>query len=336
MPKIEKNTSLAPFNTFGLEVKAERYAEIHSLEDLKEILESGEMPTLFLGGGSNVLLLDDIHGLVLRNCMLGKKVEERQDYILVTVASGENWHELVLWAVENGYAGIENMSLIPGTVGAAPMQNIGAYGTEIKDVFVKLRALEIASGELREFRLEECAFGYRESIFKHGLKNKFIIVDVTLKLQKTAVVNTSYGAIKDTLKEMGVEKPTIQDVSKAVIHIRKSKLPDPAEIGNSGSFFKNPEIPKKDYEAIKLKYPEVPSYPVSDELVKVPAGWLIEKAGWKGYTEGSIGVHAKQALVLVNYGGGKGRDIAALAIRIQEDIHQKFGISLSPEVNFVH
>jgi UDP-N-acetylmuramate dehydrogenase len=251
------------------------------------------------------------------------------------VGAGEVWHDFVMHCVSNGYGGVENLSLIPGTVGAAPMQNIGAYGVEIKSVVESVGAVDIENGEKRVFSNAECEFGYRESVFKKAFKNKYVITGAIFRLSKKPVLNAAYGDVQKTLQEMGAQTPTIRDVSEAIMSIRRSKLPDPAEIGNAGSFFKNPEIPVAQFAHLRETFPEVPGYPVDAETVKVPAGWLIEKAGWKGYREGEIGVHARQALVLVNYGGGTGAQIKALSEKIQESVAGKFGIRLNAEVNFI-
>ena len=291
---------------------------------------------LFIGGGSNLLLLNDFDGLVIKIEISGiDKVTETENGVILKAGAGVIWHEFVMYCVDNRFYGVENLSLIPGTVGAAPMQNIGAYGVEIKDVFESLQALNTSKLEIETFNLEKCRFGYRESIFKHEAKDKYVILNVSFNLQKNGNLNLEYGAIKDTLSQMQISNPTLKEVSEAVISIRKSKLPDPAEIGNSGSFFKNPEIPKTQFEKLKEKYPNAPSYPVNENLVKVPAGWLIEQAGWKGHREGNVGVHTKQALVLVNYGGGTGIEIKALAEKIQKSVFEKYGIEINPEVNFI-
>ncbi len=294
------------------------------------------MPKLILGGGSNILLTRDFQGLVVKMNIQGIRVlKEDHKHIWIQAGAGVIWHEFVLFCVDNQYAGIENLSLIPGTVGAAPMQNIGAYGVEIKDTFDSLEALELESGEIQRFDKDACRFGYRESFFKHEGKNRYIILNATFKLGKSPQLHTEYGAIQETLSAMGISDPSIKDVSNAVIQIRESKLPNPKEIGNAGSFFKNPEISKKHFEKLKNAYPSIPSYPIDENTVKVPAGWLIEQAGWKGSRFENIGVHAKQALVLVNYGGGKGNDIKELSQKIQASILDKFGIQLSAEVNFI-
>nr|WP_255777911.1 UDP-N-acetylmuramate dehydrogenase [Mariniradius sediminis] len=335
---IQENISLLPYNTFGMDKKARFFVRAQSEKDVIDALlfarEKG-IPLLVLGGGSNILLTKDWEGLVLKMEIKGIQVEDcSEDEVLVKVGAGENWHEFVLFCIENGYAGVENLSLIPGTVGASPMQNIGAYGVEIKEVFDSLWAIERSELANRRFSWEECAFGYRESVFKSALKDQYIITQVWFRLSKKPQIKTSYGAIQDTLKELGIRQPSIRDVSEAVIQIRRSKLPDPAEIGNAGSFFKNPTIPLEHFERLKSEYPNIPGYPGQD-TVKVPAAWLIEQTGWKGKRFGSIGVHAKQPLVLVNYGGGEGKDIVKLSQDIQSSVYKKFGITLQPEVNFV-
>lgn len=338
MPKIQKNVSLKPFNTFGLEASAASFVEINSIKEAQELISSPDFDlskVLILGGGSNLLLTRDYEGLVVKNNIKGIDFKEQGDSVLVTAGGGEVWHNLVMTCVDKGYGGIENLSFIPGTVGAAPMQNIGAYGVEIKDSFVNLTALNLISGELESFDNNACEFGYRESIFKHSHKGRYLICEVTFQLTKTPQLHLEYGAIRDTLAEMDIENPTIKDVSNAVIAIRQSKLPDPAEIGNSGSFFKNPVVEKSLFDNIKNEHPAAPSYPVDENHIKLPAGWLIEQAGWKGYTRGQIGVHKKQALVLVNYGDGKGADIQQLSKDIQASVAEKFGVNLQAEVNII-
>ncbi len=336
---MQQNISLKPFNTFGLEASAKYFAEINTVSELKEILQNSDfqgIDKLFLGGGSNILLTKNYEGLVIKINLKGiHKVSEDDAHVYIQAGAGESWHQLVMYCVENQYAGMENLSLIPGTVGAAPMQNIGAYGVEIKDIFEELQALNLETLEMETFKLNDCHFGYRESIFKHQAKGKYVITSVTFKLNKTPVFKISYGDIQKTLAEMKVTDLSIKAISDAVISIRKSKLPDPAEIGNSGSFFKNPEIPKAHYDDLKTHFENIPSYPINEITVKVPAGWLIEQAGWKGFRDGEIGVHARQALVLLNYGGGTGEEIKALSAKIQASVQEKFGISLSTEVNFI-
>ena len=338
--QIKRNVSLKPFNTFGLEANAREFIQVESIKELQEALDSDiakDNKILILGGGSNVLLTADFDGLVIKNSIMGKDVvEETDDHVLLKIGAGENWHHLVLYAIKQNWGGIENLSLIPGTVGAAPMQNIGAYGVEIKEVFEKLEAVNISNGEIREFNKPECHFGYRESVFKNQYKGQFAIANVTLRLTKNNHnLNTSYGAISQTLEEMNISKPSLEDISKAVIKIRKSKLPDPADIGNAGSFFKNPSIDRIQYEELKAEYPDIPSYELPNDQVKVPAAWFIEKCGWKGSTRGSIGVHKNQALVLVNYGDGDGESLRGLAQDIKNSVIEKFGVELSTEVNII-
>ena len=336
---VQKDVQLKPFNTFGIEATAKYFIEVSSIDQLQGILQSPDYQSterLILGGGSNMLLTKNFDGLVIKIAIKGfEVVNENDNNIWIKAGAGIVWHDLVMQCVNQNYAGMENLSLIPGTVGAAPMQNIGAYGIEIKEVFEELQALEIATGEIKTFDKAMCNFGYRESIFKHEAKGKYIILNVTFKLNKRPTFHIEYGAIKDTLAEMNISEMSIKSISDAVIHIRQSKLPNPAEIGNAGSFFKNPEILKSQFEDLKAQFPTIPSYPVSETTTKVPAGWLIEQAGWKGQRFGNIGVHAKQALVLVNYGGGKGQEIKELSQKIQASVKEKFGIQLSAEVNFI-
>lgn len=337
--EIQENVSLRPYNTFGFEAKARYFVAITSTEQLQQLLRDPQWattPKWILGGGSNVLFTQDVDALVIRIEIKGiEVVDEDDDQVSLRVGAGENWHAFVLHCVDKGYGGVENLSLIPGTVGAAPMQNIGAYGVEIKDIFVELEAVETATGTLRTFDATACAFGYRESVFKTTLKDQYIIASVTFRLQKKPVYNVSYGDIQKTLDEMGVLGHSVRVISEAVIKIRQSKLPDPIQIGNAGSFFKNPEIPKSQFEALKSNFPALPGYPVGDDKVKVPAGWLIEQAGWKGYRAGEVGVHDRQALVLVHHGGGRGQQIKELAAAVQDSVEEKFGIRLTAEVNLV-
>ena len=337
--QLQENISLQPFNTFGLAESARFFARVESLNELKEILlmiRDNDLKYMILGGGSNILLTEKFEGIVVLNELKGiSVVEETENHVFVKAEAGESWHDFVLYCIENNYAGIENMSLIPGSVGAAPMQNIGAYGVEIKDVFYELEAIHVETGETRTFSAKECAFGYRESVFKRSLKGQYIILSVTLKLNKKPEFKTSYGAITAELEAMGIETLSIKAISDAVINIRKSKLPDPAEIGNSGSFFKNPVLPTEIVEKIKIKYHAIASYPAGDGLTKVAAGWLIEQAGWKGKTLGNYGVHKNQALVLVNYGGATGKEIFELSTAIISSVQEQFGIELEREVNVV-
>lgn len=336
--KIQENLSLKPYNTFGIDKKAEFFTIAKSVGDLEKALiwaKHKKLPVLILGGGSNVLLTQDVQGLVIKVEIKGiHLLSEDDNSVWIEVGSGEVWHDWVRYSIEKDWAGIENLSLIPGTVGASPMQNIGAYGVEIKEVFHSLKALNRSTMELSAFDAEACRFGYRESVFKHELKDQYVITSVTFRLSKKPQFKVDYGAIQDVLRERGIEKLSIQAVSEAVIEIRQSKLPDPKEIGNAGSFFKNPTIEKVQYETLQGEYPTIPGYP-TPEGIKVPAGWLIEQAGWKGKRIGNVGVHARQALVLVNYGGGTGEEIQDLSRQIQDSVHKKFGIVLTPEVNFI-
>ncbi|MCF6128938.1 UDP-N-acetylmuramate dehydrogenase [Flavobacterium sp. AS60] len=335
---IQNNFSLKKYNTFGIEAKAKHFVAVHSVEDLKTVLQEYQsQPKFILGGGSNMLLTQDIQALVIHIDLKGKKVlKEDDDYVWVESQAGENWHEFVLWTIDQNFGGLENMSLIPGNVGTTPVQNIGAYGTEIKDTFVSCDAMNIATQGMKTFTKEECHFGYRESIFKHEAKDQFIITSVVFKLTKrNHKINTSYGDITKELEKQGVVIPTLKDVSNAVIAIRQTKLPDPKELGNSGSFFKNPIIPKEQYEKAKALHPEMPHYVVSESEVKVPAGWLIERAGFKGKRFGDAGIHKNQALVLVNYGNATGQEILNVSKDIQATILKEFGIAIEAEVNVI-
>ena len=334
---IQQNFNLKAYNTFGLDVSTTYFAEFHSIEEIAHLLkEFSNTRKLVLGGGSTILFTADFEGIVLKNEIKGIEIISRDDeHIRLKVGAGENWHQFVLYCIENNYAGIENLSLIPGSVGAAPMQNIGAYGVEVKEVIESVEAYHIQSGEIHTFVNQECEFGYRESIFKHKVKGEYIISSVIFRWNKKPNFNISYGAIEETLKEQGIQNLSIKAISDAVIHIRSSKLPNPSEIGNAGSFFKNPEIPLAQFEQLKTKFPDIANYPLPDNQVKIPAGWLIEKAGWKGKKLGNIGVHDKQALVLVNFGGGKGQEIKALSEEIQNSVFEKFGIGIQAEVNVV-
>lgn len=336
---VQKNVSLKPYNTFGLDENAGFLALVDSVEDLSEVFRSSRFRSqrkMVLGGGSNVLFTRGFTGVVAKMGIKGiEKVKETADEVVLSIGAGESWHFFVLWCIERGYGGVENLSLIPGTVGAAPMQNIGAYGVELKDVFHSLEAYEKKTGKMHTFFKEDCHFGYRYSVFKGELKDQFVITKVSLKLTKEPTFNISYGNLKDTLEAMGVEELSLKAVSQAVINIRQSKLPDPMEIGNAGSFFKNPVIEKLHFEALKAQFSDAKSYQVGEDLVKVPAGWLIEKAGWKGHRDNDIGVHDKQALVLVNYGAGRGKNIFKLSNEIMNSVQGMFGIDLEREVNIV-
>lgn len=334
--KVFQNMSLRPYNTFGIDVRAKTFISVETIEDLKNVLKQNYSDDLFiLGGGSNMLLTQNIPGTVLHIALKGKEViGENENEVFLKVNAGENWHETVLWTLKNNWGGFENLSLIPGNIGTAPIQNIGAYGVEIKDSLVSLTAMDIQTLEINEFSNKDCEFGYRDSIFKTKVKGKYIITSVTFRLvKKNHHLQTNYGAIKEALDEMGVIDASIQDVSRAVIKIRQQKLPDPKELGNSGSFFKNPVVLAHELKELQKRFPEVPNYKVSETEYKIPAGWLIEKAGLKGYREGDAGVHINQALVLVNYGEATGEEILNLARKIQAEVFSKFGITLTPEVN---
>lgn len=337
--KIQKNISLKPFNTFGIDAKASLFTEWNAIADVVEYAQSIELkkhPHLILGGGSNLLLTQDFDGLVIRNNILSRKIVSRsENEVIVKIGGGEVWHEIVLWTIGQGWNGMENMSLIPGSVGAAPIQNIGAYGKELKDVFVELEAVNLKTGEIKIFEKEDCNFGYRNSVFKNELKGQFVIVSVTLRLSKENHFNISYGTISKELESKGITELSAKVISDAVIAIRRSKLPDPKELGNSGSFFKNPIISQTFYDEVKFEHPNLPAYPAGDGFVKVPAGWLIDQAGWKGKRIGNCGVHTKQALVLVNYGNATGNEIFQLSEDIIADVIQKYGIELEREVNVI-
>lgn len=338
MLQVQTDYPLARLNTFGMRVAAARYATFDREEDLAALpLDPAAMQDiLVLGGGSNMLFTGDVPGLVLHNKIRGiVKLREDNDHVWLQVGAGEVWHELVLYAVAAGYAGIENLSLIPGTVGAAPIQNIGAYGVEAKDVIEEVRFLNLESGAFETLRNEACGFAYRDSIFKKELKGKAIITAVTFRLNKVPVFHTTYGTIQQELDAMGVTELSIRAVSDAVIRIRSSKLPDPREIGNAGSFFKNPEVATTFYQELKAQYPALPGYTISEHITKIPAGWLIEQCGWKGFRRDNYGVHQLQALVLVNYGGAKGQDIADLSLEIMASVSRSFGISLEREVQII-
>ena len=333
---IQKDISLKPYNTFGIDVNARRFVDITSLNELKNVIRS-EKYFFILSGGSNLLLTKDIDKLVIHLNTKGiEVVQETDNDIFVKVQAGENWHEFILWCINHNYGGVENLSLIPGNVGTAPMQNIGAYGVELKDSMHELEALEIDTANAKTFANKDCEFGYRNSVFKNELKGKYIITSVTFKLTKnTHKLNSSYGAIQSELDKNNIINPTIKDISKTVISIRQSKLPDPKEIGNSGSFFKNPVISTSDFKNLQKTYPDAPHYVVSKNEIKVPAGWLVEQCGFKGKRFGDAGVHKKQALVLVNYNNATGREILELSKNIQKTVLEKFEIQLETEVNII-
>ncbi|WP_396150662.1 UDP-N-acetylmuramate dehydrogenase [Flavobacterium sp.] len=336
--QIHTNFSLKNYNTFGIEAKAKEFVSVHSSDELIEILQQHPTSKKFiLGGGSNMLLTQDIDALVIHLDLKGKKIiDENDDFVWVESQAGENWHEFVLWTIDQNFGGLENLSLIPGNVGTTPIQNIGAYGVEIKDTFVLCEAIHIETQELLVFTNEKCKFGYRESVFKNEIKDEFIITSVVFKLTKrNHKLNTSYGAIEAELEKQHIKNPSLKDVSNSVIAIRQSKLPDPKELGNSGSFFKNPVILKSDFEKIQQKFPDMPHYVVSETEVKVPAGWLIEQAGFKGKRFGDAGIHKHQALVLVNYGNATGQEILEVSKNIQKTIFETYGIAIEAEVNII-
>ncbi len=336
---IERNISLKPYNTFGVDVSADYMTHIATTTDLAKVYSSGKfrlMKKMVLGGGSNVLFTKPFKGMVLKIGIRGIEImNDGEKTVLVKVGAGENWHQFVLWAIENGLGGIENLSLIPGTVGAAPIQNIGAYGVEQESVFHSLEAYEISSGEIVRFYKEDCKFDYRYSVFKGPQKDRYIITRVYYQLRKDPEFNVSYGNLKETLEKMNVSELTLESVSQAVINVRKSKLPDPLTIGNAGSFFKNPVIGKDFYQSLKTAFEEIPGYEMEGDLVKVPAAWLIDHTGWKGFQRGEAGVHQKQPLVLVNYGQATGNDLKKLSEEVQESVLKKFGIQLETEVNII-
>jgi len=333
---LSHNISLKNYNTFGIDVNAKNFISATTIDELREVIQLNPTKLFILGGGSNMLLTKDIDdALVIHLNIKGKTIiKENEDYVWVTAKTGENWHEFVIWCLDNGYGGLENMSLIPGNIGTAPIQNIGAYGKELKDNFIECETIEIETGKTKTFAKAACNFGYRNSVFKTKLKGQYIITSVTFKLTKrNHVLNTKYGAIENELADQKITNPTIKDVSNAVISIRQSKLPDPNKLGNSGSFFKNPVISQIAFEQFITNFPDAPSYRVSDTEVKVPAGWLIEQAGFKGKQFGDAGVHKNQALVLVNYGNATGQEIWNLALKIKAAVLEQFGIEINPEVN---
>jgi UDP-N-acetylmuramate dehydrogenase len=334
--QLQSAVSLKPFNTFGIDVEARLFAEAHNDDDVREALAYSvehDLPLMVIGGGSNLLLTGDVQALVLRMASRGIRIL-REDCLqaVVEAEAGEPWHPFVLSCLELGLAGLENLSLIPGTVGAAPMQNIGAYGVEIKDVFHGLTALDRHTGQLRDFSVEECAFGYRDSVFKHET-GRWLILRVRFLLTRNAQLHLEYGPVRQRLEEQGIAQPTPRDVSAAICAIRNEKLPDPAVLGNAGSFFKNPLVSAELAGQIRNQHPALVGYPQPDGQVKLAAGWLIEQAGWKGYREGDAGVHRLQSLVLVNYGQATGTQLHALAQRIQVDIAKRFGVELEMEPN---
>jgi len=336
--KIKQNYDLSEFNTFGIQVYAEFFAEIKHEDELGDLFGLPEFKNnkrIFLGGGSNVLFTEDFKGLVILNKLKGIEIlEENSETVTLRALGGENWHQFVLFSVNRGYWGLENLSLIPGTVAAAPMQNIGAYGVEIESVLENVETYEIETGQKKIFRMDECELGYRDSIFKNKLKGKYFISAIVVKLRKEGKGKTDYKVLKEHLEKNKIEVKEPKDVSRAVVEIRQSKLPDPKDIGNAGSFFKNVFVVKEKLDELLQIYPAMP-YFVEEEVFKIPAAWLIEQCGWKGHKEGNVGVHHKQALVLVNYGGGKGKEILELAYKIIASVKEKFGLELQPEVNIV-
>lgn len=336
--QVQNHFQLQSFNTFNIKAFAKKFIAVHHVSDLKTILANNQSETKFiLGGGSNMLLTTDIDALVIHIDLKGKTIKtETETNVEVTCMAGENWHDFVLWTLDHDFGGLENMSLIPGNVGTTPVQNIGAYGTEIKDTMVACEALNIKTLETKTFTNQECKFGYRESVFKNEFKDQYIITSVTFKLtKKDHKINHSYGDINGELQKNKIANPSIKDISNAVIAIRKSKLPDPKELGNSGSFFKNPIISKQLFEQVHAKFPDIKNYPISESQVKIPAGWLIEQCGFKGKRFGDAGVHKNQALVLVNYGSATGQEILDLSKNIQKTVFDKFGIAIEAEVNVV-
>ena len=334
---ITKNHPLKGLNTFGLDVIAKAFSEAKTEEDVTGLLQESENKKenkFILGGGSNILFTRNLDALCIHNKIKGISViKEDQDQVWLKSGGGEVWHDLVMYCVDKNYGGLENLSLIPGSAGAAPIQNIGAYGVELKETFSELEAIELASGEKKIFTAADCDFGYRDSVFKRHYKNQFIITSVTIRLNKHPHFNTSYGAIEQELKAMNINTPSVKSVSQAVINIRRSKLPDPAVIGNCGSFFKNPEVPEEKFLEIKKSNNDVVGYPTHSGKIKLAAGWLIEKCGWKGKRIGNVGMHDKQALVLVNYGGATGEELFAHAQKVQQDVKEKYDVLLEMEVN---
>jgi UDP-N-acetylmuramate dehydrogenase len=337
--QIRENISLRPYNTFGIDAKARYFTIFQNASELQELFHSPRIThyaPLILGGGSNILLTKDVDGIVLKNGIGGIEiVKEDEEHIYIKAGAGVNWHHLVMYCVENGFAGMENLSLIWGSVGASPMQNIGAYGVEVKDIFHQLEAYHIKDKIWKTFLKEECQFGYRESVFKRSLKGQFVITSVTFRLNKTPVFHTTYGAIQQELERMGIQELSIKAIAQAVINIRTSKLPDPKEVGNAGSFFKNPQVENSFLAHLKKAYPAIPFFPVDETHIKLPAGWLIEQCGWKGFRRGDAGCYPKQALVLVNYGSANGEEIFALSEEISQTVKKRFGVALEREVNIL-
>jgi UDP-N-acetylmuramate dehydrogenase len=340
MITIEQQVSLKALNTFGLNAKAAYFTTIADANQLSELIEHPvfvQQRRLILGGGSNLLFLGDFNGLVIQSGIRGiKVVDENDEWVWVQAGAGEPWHHLVMHCLQQEWGGLENLSLIPGTAGAAPLQNIGAYGVEVKDAIAYVDTIDLSTGRSLRFNNQDCQFQYRESVFKHPNQKNIFISSITLRLtKKNHALKTQYSALQEALQQHKIISPTIHDISRAVIAVRQSKLPDPRDVGNAGSFFKNPTITIKQYESLQMQYPSIPSYPFDNQHVKVPAGWLIEQCGWKGMVRNHVGVHPKQALVLVNYGNGNGHDIYQLAKDIQSSVNEKFNVHLSPEVNII-
>jgi len=335
--QIHEAFSLLPYNTFRIDIKAGYFSIFSNAEELSELTtDYSRLTTLVLGGGSNILFTKDYNGLVLKNEIKGIELQhEDADHVYVKAGAGEDWHQFVLHCIHHNWAGVENLSLIPGNVGASPIQNIGAYGVELDDVFWSLEAFHLKEKKIHTFTATDCEFDYRDSVFKNRYKDQFAILSVTFQLRKTPIFHTSYGAITEELEKMGVKDLNIKAISQAVINIRSSKLPDPKTIPNAGSFFKNPEVSTDKYEELKSKFPDIIAYPLAKGTVKLAAGWMIEQCGWKGYRKGDAGCHAKQALVLVNYGNAKGSEIYDLSEEILQSVKNKFGIVLEREVNII-
>ncbi len=341
--QIQENISLKHYNTFGIDAKARLFAGFKDIDELTELVTHNPKPVTFiLGGGSNILFTKDFNGLVLKNEITGiQKLHEDAEYIYVRAGAGENWHRFVLHCINNNMAGAENLSLIPGNVGAAPMQNIGAYGVELKEIFWNLEAFHLRERKIKTFTLSECEFGYRDSIFKRRYKDQFVILNVVFRMHKHPIFHTSYGAVEQELEKMGIKNLSIAAISQAIINIRTSKLPDPAVIGNAGSFFKNPSVDNEKFQYLKSKFPNIVGYKNADGTVKLAAAWLIEHCGpknnisWKGFRRGDAGCHEKQALVLVNYGNAKGKDVYDLSEEIKQSVKEKFDVELEREVNMI-
>ena len=333
--QIHEGFSLLPYNTFRIDVKARYFSTFLNIDELSELTtQFSQLTNLVLGGGSNILFTKDYDGAILKNEIKGIELQhEDADHVYIKVGAGENWHQFVLHCIHHNWAGVENLSLIPGNIGASPIQNIGAYGVELDDVFWSLEAFHLSEKKIHTFTATDCEFGYRDSVFKNRYKNEFAILSVTFQLKKKPIYHIGYGAITEELEKMGVKDLSIKAVSQAVINIRSSKLPDPQKIANAGSFFKNPEVATEKYEALKLQFPNIVAYPLAKGSVKLAAGWMIEQCGWKGYRKGDAGCHAKQALVLVNYGNATGKEIYDLSEEILQSVKNKFDVFLEREVN---